>query len=113
MEQKYAKVGDTYVYEKVELPTVRSVAVIEDAALMELPEYSCTNPTGVFDNKLWRRAWHARTRGGRRSEIDHWLVCEYVQHPTEPGMCQTLVRRAASPEMVALAADGVFWWLGT
>jgi hypothetical protein len=104
MEQRYAKVGDTYVYEKIELPTVGDVAVIEDAALMELPEYSCSMPTGVFDNKLWRCAM--------RGEPGAWWVREYVPHPNKPEMCQTVTRRAASPETVALAADGVFWWLG-
>lgn len=104
MEQRYAKTGDVYVYEKIELPTVGTVTVIGDSALMALPEYSLSNPTGVFDNKMWRRA--------NRKEPGTWWICEYVPHPARPGWCQIAVRRAASPTVVGLVAVGVFWWLG-
>lgn len=104
MRQRYAKSGDTYVYEKIELPTVGGVAVIDDAALEELLEYSSSIPTGVFVNKVWRHAI--------RAEPGAWWICEYVPHPNEPDMCLIVSRRAASPAVVALAAEGVFWWLG-
>lgn len=104
MDQQYDIVPNgTIIYRKIELPTIGSVAVIGDAALAELFEYSSSNPSGVFDNKMWRRA--------NREEPGVWWVCEYVPHPTKPEMCQTVIRRAASPTIVGLVAYGVFWWL--
>jgi hypothetical protein len=105
MEQRYSRIGDAVVYEKIELPTIGSVAVIDDARLAELLEYSSSNPTGVFDNKMWRRAV--------RGEPGAWWICEFRPHPTRPDACQTIVRRAASPETVGLVAEGILWWLGT
>jgi len=104
MEQRYARDPDgTLVYEKIELPTFGAVAVIRTAQLASLLEYSTSNPTGAYPNKMWKRL---------DFETGGWLVCEYVDHPTDPNLLRTLVRRAASPETMGLVAEGVLWWLG-
>ena len=105
-EQSYRRTPDgSYEYEKIMLPTIAGaegrvdIAVIDDERLMSLPEYSLTNPTGVFVNKMWRRG------------PPPWHVCEYVPHPTRPDLCRTTFRLAASPEAIGLAAEGILWFL--
>lgn len=104
-EQRYERGPDgTFVYQKIELPTVgHGVAVIENQQLAWLLEYSTSNPTGAYPNKMWKRL---------DFEFGGWLVCEYVEHPTDPTLLRTYVRRAVTPETMALVAEGVLWWLG-
>jgi hypothetical protein len=102
MEQRYTSGPDGIVYEKIELPTVdHSVAVIDDAQLESLLEYSTSNPTGAYPNKMWKRMGSA----------GNWFVCEYVEHPADPGRLRIRRRRAASPETVGLVAEGLLWFI--
>ncbi len=105
MEQRYDKAPDgTYVYQKIELPTVDcDIAVIENEQLSWLLEYSASSPTGAYPNKMWKRL---------DFQLGGWLICEYVDHPTNPNLLRTYVRRAATPQTMALVAQGVLWWLG-
>lgn len=103
-EQRYEKGPDgVYVYEKIELKTIGAVAVISDDRLESLLEYSTSNPTGAYLNKMWKR---------RDFENDGWRICEYVEHTVRPDLLRVRVRRAASPETIGLVAQGVLWWLG-
>lgn len=90
------------VYEKIELPTLGDIAIIERDRLQSLLEYSTSNPTGAFPNKMWKRL---------DFETGGWLVCEFIDHPTNPMLLQMFVRRAALPETIGLIAEGVLWWL--
>lgn len=101
-EQQYTSTPDGIVYEKIELPTLGAVAVIDDARLESLLEYSTSNPTGAYPNKMWKR---------RDVENEGWRVCEYVERHAGSNRLQIIVRRAASPATVGLVAEGVLWWL--
>lgn len=102
-EQQYTNGPDGIVYEKIELLVVdHVVAIIDDALLESLLEYSTSNPTGAYPNKMWKR---------RDCENEGWRVCEYVKHPTKPDVLQIHVRRAASPATMALVAEGVLWFI--
>lgn len=106
MEQRYRKTPNgTYVYEKIELPTVGRLVVIDDETLMGLPEYSLTNPTGAFENKTWRR------NTGYRGGLPGWVVCEYVAHPTNADLLRVSVRTPVPPAALAAVAEGVLWWI--
>jgi hypothetical protein len=94
-EQRYTSSPNGIVYEKIELPTLGVVAVIDDALLESLLEYSTSNPTGAYPNKMWKRR-----------DVEN-----YVEHPTRPDLLSIRVPRAASPETVGLVAEGVLWWL--
>lgn len=54
---------------------------IESQALRELPEYSCSIPTGVTAGKRWKRdsMWHAKRRLGPGEPM--WVVCEFYEIP--------------------------------
>lgn len=41
----------------------------------ELPEYSCTNPTGTTVGKIWKA-----------KRCGEWFLREYVELPNEPDM---------------------------
>jgi hypothetical protein len=65
-------------------------------AFLSLPEYSCSQPTGVVAGKVWRanpRAypwfWPPELRGYE------WLILEYVRDG--PGVCRVDIR---IPEVV-------------
>lgn len=103
MEQRYERGPDgVYGYEKIELQTFGIVAVIDDARLESLLEYSTSNPTGAYVNKMWKR---------RDFQYGGWFVCEYIDHPTNPRLLRTYVRRAAPVTTMGLVAEGVLWWL--
>lgn len=55
-------------------PTYR----IDRIVFNELHEYSSSFPTGTFIGKRWRRRYKD-TAG-----VEHWLLCEYGEHPTDP-----------------------------
>lgn len=102
-EQQYTSGPDGIVYEKIELPDVdRDIAIIDRERLQSLLEYSTSNPTGAYPNKMWKRLDFAA--GG-------WLICEYIDHPTDLGWLQIRVRRAALPETIGLVAEGVLWFI--
>lgn len=104
-EQQYFNGPDGIVYERIELEEAsRDVVVVDAARLRSLLEYSTTNPTGAYPNKMWKRL---------DFQFGGWLICEYVDHPTNPDLLSTRVRRAASPETLGLIAEGVLWWLPT
>lgn len=49
-----------------------------------LPEYSATDPTGVYVGKVWKRNIHpaCRRRGGPAGmNQQQWVVCEYCEAP--------------------------------
>lgn len=102
-EQRYTSDPDGIVYEKIKLPIVdHSVAIIDGALLESLLEYSTSNPTGAYPNKMWKRL---------DFKTGSWLVCEYIDHPTDPNLLRTRVRRTALPETVGLVAEGVLWFI--
>lgn len=103
MEQRYTSGPGGIVYEKIELPTVdHNVAIIDREHLQSLLEYSTSNPTGAYLNKMWKRL---------DFETGGWLICEYVERYAGSDQLQIIVRRAASPATVGLVAEGVLWWL--
>lgn len=103
IEQRYSRASDgTFIYRKIELPTFGQVAVVENERLSWLLEYSTSNPTGAYPNKMWKR---------KDFEFGGWFVCEYVDHPTDPNLLRTYVRRAATPEVMGLVAEGVLWFI--
>ncbi len=61
-----------------------------------LPEYSTTDPTGVYPGKVWKRDLHAamwdwgRGRLIRPNEAPLWVLCEYVR--SKPGHCAVKLR---------------------
>jgi hypothetical protein len=101
-EQQYTSGPNGIVYEMIELETIGDVAIIDRDRLQSLLEYSTSNPTGAYPNKMWKRL---------DFETGGWLICEFVDHPTNPDLLRTRVRRAALPETVALVAEGVLWFV--
>ncbi len=61
-----------------------------------LPEYSCTNPTGVYPGKVWKRNLHASFWDWEGMKTTHagepplWVLCEYVR--SKPGHCRVECR---------------------
>lgn len=103
MEQRYINGPDGIVYEKIKLPTINhNIAVIDRDRLQSLLEYSTSNPTGAYPNKMWKRI---------DFETGGWLICEYVERYAGSDRLQIIVRRAALPETVGLIAEGILWWL--
>lgn len=49
--------------------------------LFELPEYSCSLPTGTIIGKRWRRDVHAYREPPVPAEQHEWQIGEYVEHP--------------------------------
>lgn len=102
-EQQYTNHPNGIVYEKIELSTVdHNVAIIDRERLQLLLEYSTSNPTGAYLNKMWKRL---------DFETGGWLICEFVNHPTDPSLLRINVRRAALPETIGLVAEGVLWFI--
>ena len=58
-----------------------------------LHEYSCTNPTGVYPGKVWKR--DLRFGLHTKDSKPVWVLCEYVS--SGPDHCRTEFRR---PEIV-------------
>jgi len=46
-------------------------ALMSRKTLEALPEYSCSQPTGVYEGKMWRR------RRVYVADCDEWLLCWY------------------------------------
>ncbi len=102
-EQQYTNNPDGIVYEKIELLTVdHNIAVIDRDLLQSLLEYSTSNPTGAYLNKMWKRL-NFKTGG--------WLICGFVDHPTNPSLLRIRVLHAALPETIGLTAEGVLWFV--
>jgi hypothetical protein len=60
---------------------------IED--MRRLPEYSATNPTGVFPGKVWRRHDGLYDRNARLNGLQpRWIICTYEEIPDDPTMCK-------------------------
>ena len=86
-----------------EQETLESLPVkkISRKAFDSLYEYSCTNPSGVFPGKVWKRNLNAYTFGEmmatplRSPRPPLWILCKYVT--SKPGHCQIEFKR---PEIV-------------
>lgn len=52
---------------------------IPRAELYELPEYSCSYPTGTTIGKRWRRDLHAFREGAPPIEEHEWKIAEYME----------------------------------
>lgn len=62
------------------------VTFIKQKSLDELPEYSCTIPTGKIIGKKWKRDINFSLYGQKRgTTLPDWYVCEYVKHE-DPGL---------------------------
>lgn len=59
---------------------------IKRSTLDKLPEYSCSNPTGVIPGKVWKRNINAFDLD-HRGEPPLWVLGEYVR--AAPGECRT------------------------
>ncbi len=112
-KQGYTNRSDGIVYEKIELPTLGDVAVINRDQLQSLLDEECTSPTGEpyptkFTVKMFKfpLMWKCLD-----FETGGWLICEFVDHPTNPDLLRAHVRRAALPETIGLVAEGILWWL--
>jgi hypothetical protein len=53
-------------------------AIMSEATLKKLADYSLTMPTGAYEGKMWKR------RKGYRDGIEVWLLAWYGEDP-EPG----------------------------
>jgi hypothetical protein len=82
-------------------------AVMARATWERLAEYSCSNPSGVYDGKMWRQ--HSGARDYRAKEITPYL-CWYG--PSDlPGSCSINYRRVFLLEDV-IAGELVYLFLG-
>jgi hypothetical protein len=82
----------------------KNLVLITREEFYNLPEYSASNPTGVYYGKMWRRHngiydLEFRARGGNPK----WMICQYLPHPTNHKLCITkmfypfFVRRLKMP----------------
>ena len=55
-----------------------SHALMSQKSFEELPEYSCSIPTGVYAGKMWKA----------RKSRDEWLLRWYEYDPTNPHSCR-------------------------
>lgn len=113
MEQKYEKVNDTYVYEKLEFPTVAGCAILSRAWFDALPEYSTSVPTGVFNNKLWKaqKGVPDKYLFLKFAKDSPWILREYTAHPTNPELCKIVSRPILVEDELAAVVSAVLWWL--
>jgi len=64
---------------------VEGTIVLTQKEFNELPEYSCSLPTGTTIGKKWKRNIYAFNpaycdpRTG--NTIEDWYLCEYIPHP--------------------------------
>jgi hypothetical protein len=81
-----------------EQPSLDDILLDETHALMTqatfdaLREYSCSQPTGVYPGKMWKRhngLYDPRCRPADR----HWLLCWYDVSEKGPEYCSTKFRR--------------------
>jgi hypothetical protein len=61
---------------------------VSQKALDNLPEYSLSLPTGAVAGTVWKRD----IRWGRPGS-PLWVICEYVDHPTDPNLLKVEHRR--------------------
>jgi hypothetical protein len=61
---------------------------ISQKALDSLPEYSISIPTYAAPGKVWKQD----LRWGR-GKPPLWVICEFVDHPTDPAMLKVQKRR--------------------
>jgi hypothetical protein len=80
-----------------------------DAAFERLLDYSRTNPSGVYDGKIWRRCIRepvvrdpAAYCGLRRlpDYFGRWVRCRYFPSPRYADRCATEVRPIVTPNML-------------
>jgi hypothetical protein len=78
------------------------------AELSQLPEYSCTLPTGTILGKRWRRNVTPGHNGSASREVDPdatWIVGEYVESTERGYVAIKWYRVAIKPERTFLAGD--------
>jgi hypothetical protein len=79
--------------ERREILVDETHAVMTSRTFRALHEYSSSQPTGVYDGKMWKRHdgvydCEFRSSGG----IPTWLLCWYGPSSKGPGWCQTNTR---------------------
>lgn len=79
-------------------PERRGILMDDHSALMSaadfhlLHEYSSTNPSGVYDGKMWKRKHGVRDEAGKL--VAHtWRLAWYSPDPTDPNMVLVLTRQ--------------------
>jgi len=55
-------------------------AIMDQATLRGLKEYSTSQPSGVYPGKMWKRKWQNK-----------WWLCWYGDHP-DPRKCSNHIR---------------------
>lgn len=50
------------------------------AELNDLPEYSCSMPTGTTIGRMWKKDMYAYDPDNRHLSPT-WVICQYVEHP--------------------------------
>lgn len=60
-------------------------AAMSKQTFLGLPEYSDTNPTGVYAGKMWRahRTWRVREKDGTFKTVERWELCWYYDLPQD------------------------------
>jgi hypothetical protein len=67
-------------------------ALMSEATLKVLPEYSCTIPTGVYPGKMWKR--HDGLFDQRCKPSDRcWLLCWFGESDKGPDFCSINSRK--------------------
>jgi hypothetical protein len=67
--------------------------MIEQQDFDELPEYSCSKPTGVYYGKMWKSdANFNRRRYGLQlfPNSERWTIHQYLPHDTDPHLCKIM-----------------------
>ena len=54
--------------------------VITRSEFFDLPDYSCSIPTGVVIGKRWRRRVHYQYTEENAHKVE-WFLCEYIPDP--------------------------------
>lgn len=69
----------------------RDKAIVTQRVFDLLPEYSTTQPTGVYPGKIWKsNEWHWDPTKQFRVSTDRWHLCWFDDVPDKPGYCRTL-----------------------
>lgn len=66
-------------------------ALMTEAVFKKLPEYSCTNPTGVYEGKMWKRH-NGLFDPHCKPENRHWVLC-WFGFSDDPDKCSNNSRR--------------------
>lgn len=90
-------------------PDPKSMTITGEFAFMHLDtflmlhNYACTNPSGCYEGKMWRRDEHERTCG---MSHEH-LLCWFDTSPRDPDCCVVHTRkiRFCEPEFPGMAAE--------